>query len=147
MKQIISSIGITLAISTGFAFGVKNIFDFWPAFVLITTLQVFGFFVWNTYQLHQNTKQQLIDQKEIEELENLQYATVECPCGNYNSIEQIFISGDNIFDCPSCKSRFKVDVDLVPMLVTDIISAASIYERLQQEAIKNDESIANETEL
>jgi len=138
MKQIIVSMLLILLISFGISFGFSEIFQFWQVFVLACTFQLIGSYLWNSYHMYKFARAEMLNEKELLDNQMKQYAEVVCPCQKYKSNELIYINGENIFECPICKNKFKVNVDLTSILITDAISTEIIFDQLLNQAKQAD---------
>ena len=132
MFTILKSLGITLAVSAGFAFALKQFIGFWECFVLITVLQfLFFFFIKNKHiQQTSDTIQDLTE--DLEMLIEKQQVVVECPCGKNNVPVVLFFGEEVIVDCDKCNNKFKVIPEIQTQLVTEPVNMEIVYNNLKQ---------------
>jgi len=134
VKSIFVAIFVLLLLSAGIAYGLKELLTFWSGFCLAVVTQFILIYLWLTHQYFKLERLNRNNSEEIEKILEQQTALVECPCGKYTAKEVLFVTGDNIFDCPECKNQFRVNIDLTPVLITNPISAERIFSELQAQA-------------
>lgn len=120
LLKIIYSIGITVTISTLFAFIFKN--NFWYIFTLATLIQIVGFIIFN--QIYANNLAQKIEAIKIDQLKeaNRNLVEITCPCDdNAKQIVDFRFDVKNIFKCEKCGKNFTALVDFKTVLTTDPI--------------------------
>jgi hypothetical protein len=115
------SIIITLIISAGFAYGLRNIFGLWETLILAFIIQFIVAFVYSSFKI--NKIQQLTGEfeQEIQQLLSLSEVNIACPCGNYKYDTNIFINLEETYVCENCNNEFRIDISLTPTLLTQPI--------------------------
>jgi hypothetical protein len=132
MLGILRSLLITLTVSGGFAFALKQFFGFWECFVLFTVVQFLFFFFIKNNQIHETTDfiQELTDN--LDALLERQQVTVACPCGKNNIPTVLFLDEEVVLECDKCSNKFKVVVDVQTQLVTEPVNMEVVYNNLKQ---------------
>jgi hypothetical protein len=132
MIGIIRSLLITLAVSGGFAFALKQFFGFWECFVLFTVVQFLFFFFTKNNQIQETTDiiQDLADN--LDALIEKQQVNVACPCGKNTIPTVLFLDEEVILECDKCGNKFKVVVDIQTQLVTEPVNMEVVYNNLKQ---------------
>ena len=117
----IRSLLITSIISVLIGFALRNVFGFWEALSLAFAAQFVLSFAFSSFRI--NRVQNLTEEfeNELQQFLDLSEISVPCPCGNYTHTDNIFVNLENMYTCEKCKNDFKLVVNIVPTLVTDII--------------------------
>jgi len=118
---IFRSILITGIVSALFGFALRNVFGFWEAAALAFVLQFIAAFVVSSLKINKITNLTNEFEAELQQLLDLSEATIVCPCNNNTFTENIFINIDNSYTCEKCNNTYRVDVNLIPTLITDIV--------------------------
>ena len=119
--NILRSILITSIVSALFGFALHNVFGFWEAAALAFVLQFIAAFVVSSLKINKITNLTNEFEAELQQLLDLSEATIVCPCNNNTFTENIFINTDNSYTCEKCNNTYRVDVNLIPTLITDIV--------------------------
>jgi|GEM_PF-2158686 len=131
---ILKSLFITAALSTLFAYGLRNIIGFWEMFSLSYAIQIILAFSLSSKKI--SKEQQLTDmyQAEVDELLDMSLVNIECPCGKNKFEASLFASIENVFDCSVCGNKFKADITITPTLLTEPVNSINktFDELLQQ---------------
>jgi len=115
---ILRSLVITLFISAGFAYALRNLIGFWETLILAFLVQFIIAFVYSSFKI--NKVEQITGEfeQEMEQLLALSEVTVACPCGNYTYNTNIFLNLQETYTCEKCNNEFRVDISLTPTLLT-----------------------------
>ena len=116
---ILRSILITSIVSALFGFALRNLFGFWEAATLAFVLQFITAFAVSSFKLKKINNLTMEFEAELQQLLDLNEATIECPCTNNTFTENIFINMDNSYTCEKCNNTYRIDVNLVPTLLTE----------------------------
>tara|TARA_R110002033_G_scaffold5049_1_gene22670 strand:- start:2006 stop:2461 length:456 start_codon:yes stop_codon:yes gene_type:complete len=116
---ILRSILITSIVSALFGFALRNLFGFWEAATLAFVLQFITAFAVSSFKLKKINNLTMEFEAELQQLLDLNEATIECPCTNNTFTENIFINTDNSYTCEKCNNTYRIDVNLVPTLLTE----------------------------
>lgn len=130
--SIVRSLLITLAVSGGFAFSLKQFFGFWECFVLATVVQFLFFFFTKNNQIQGASE---LIQELTENLDTLidrQQVNIPCPCGKNAIPTVLFLDEEVILECDKCSNKFKVSVDIQTQLVTEPVNMEVVYNNLKQ---------------
>jgi len=119
---ILRSILITSIVSALFGFALRNVFGFWEATALAFVVQFIAAFVVSSFKLNKITNLTAEFEAELQQLLDLNEATIVCPCNNNTFMENIFINMDNSYTCEKCNNTYRVDVNLVPTLLTEPVN-------------------------
>jgi hypothetical protein len=131
MLPLLRSLLITLLISLGFAFSLRNVFGLWETFTLVTALQYILSFIVKTYEDRAGQVAQLT--QTLDEILSRQEVIVECPCGKNEIPVTIFIDEENIVKCDACKNKFKVITEISTRLVTEPLVLESMFNTLNEQ--------------
>lgn len=133
MFAIARSLIVTLAISLGLSFCLKQFFGFWECFVFITIAQFFiSFFIKSRgIQKDNIIIQELTDS--IDGLLERQQCIVQCPCGKNTVSVVVFFDEETIVECDKCKNTFKVISDIQTQLITEPVNMENIYNKLKEQ--------------
>tara|TARA_R110002051_G_scaffold93821_1_gene163585 strand:- start:1818 stop:2273 length:456 start_codon:yes stop_codon:yes gene_type:complete len=116
---ILRSILITCIVSALFGFALRNVFGFWEAATLAFVLQFIAAFTVSSFKLNKVNNLTMEFEAELQQLLDLNEVIIECPCTNNNFTENIFINMDNSYTCEKCNNTYRIDVNLVPTLLTE----------------------------
>ena len=141
----IRSILITSIISVLIGFALRNVFGFWEALSLAFAAQFVLSFVFSSFKI--NRVQALTGEfeNELEQFLHLSEISVPCPCGNYTYTDNIFLNLENMYTCEKCKNEFKLVIDVIPTLVTDIVDVDKTVVNLTKQ-VKDVEMTSQYTE-
>jgi hypothetical protein len=131
MLPLLRSLLITLLISLGFAFSLRNVFGLWETFTLVTALQYILSFIVKTYEERAGQVAQLT--QTLDEILSRQEVIVECPCGKNEIPVTIFIDEETIVKCDACKNKFKVVTEISTRLVTEPLVLESMFNTLNEQ--------------
>ena len=116
---ILRSILITSIVSVLFGLALRNLFGFWEAATLAFVLQFIIAFTVSSFKLNKVSSLTMEFETELQQLLDLNEATITCPCNNNTFTENIFINMDNSYTCEKCNNTYRIDVNLVPTLLTE----------------------------
>jgi hypothetical protein len=92
---ILRSFLITVLVSLAIGFGLRNIFGFWEIAVLAFVCQFLIAFTVSSLKINKVDNLTAEFEGELQQLLELNEATIVCPCNNYTFRENIFINMDN----------------------------------------------------
>jgi len=122
MISIFFSVILTSIISLFFGFGLSNIIGFWNAFSIAFGSQVIIALVYKSFRIDADKKDNEAIEEQFNDILSLCSTRFECPCTRYTFTEELFINADNEFKCPVCGSNVKVNVNISPILQTDVLA-------------------------
>ena len=125
---------ITILVSLGIGFVLKDILGFWEGVVGSVIIQFLGFYYLTSIQT-KNNKQQEPDI--VEEIINLQTVPISCPCGKHTFTAPVFYSADNSFLCEKCGSKFKVELSYETVLLTEPLNIENIFNQLKERELSD----------
>jgi len=131
---ILRSILITCIVSILFGFSLRNVFGFFEATALAFVLQFITAFIVSSFKINKVNSITAEFENELQQLLNLNEATIVCPCNNYTFQENIFINMNNTYTCEKCNNTYRVDVNLVPTLLTETIDVNKTFSDLAKQA-------------
>lgn len=131
MLPLLRSLLITLLISLGIAFSLRNVFGLWETFTLVTALQYILSFIIKTYEERAGQVAQLT--QTLDEILSRQEVTVECPCGKSEIPVTIFIDEENIVKCDACKNKFRVVTEISTRLITEPLVLENMFNALNEQ--------------
>ena len=142
---ILRSLFITILVSLAIGFGLRNIFGFWETAVLVFVCQFLIAFIISSLKINRIDNLTAEFEGELQQLLNLNEATIVCPCNNYTFQENIFINMDNTYTCEKCNNTYRIDINLVPTLLTETIDVNQTFSDLAKQAEdKEDVKITSE---
>jgi hypothetical protein len=112
------SIIITVLVSLGVAFGLRNLLGFWETFALAVVFQFLAAFLYNSSKISRVKELTNEFQNELDQLLSLSEAKIACPCGNYTYTTNLFLNVDETFKCEKCGNEFRIDFSATPTLLT-----------------------------
>ena len=115
---LLRSLLITLLVSLGFGFGLKNIFGFWETFILAFVTQFIVSFLYNSSKINKVDLLTNEFQQELDQLLSLSETKIMCPCGGYTYTTNLFPNIEEVFKCEKCGNDFRVDISVTPTLLT-----------------------------
>ena len=130
---ILRSILITSIVSALFGFALRNVFGFLEAATLAFVLQFIAAFVVSSFRFNRVNNLTAEFETELQQLLDLNEATIICPCNNNTFSENIFINMDNKYTCEKCNNTYRIDVNLVPTLLTEPIDVDKTFIDLTKE--------------
>ena len=130
MLPLLRSLLITLLISFGFAFSLRNVFGLWETFTLVTALQYILTYIVKSYEERAGQVTQLT--QTLDELLSRQEVTVECPCGKSEIPVTIFVDEETIVKCDVCNNRFRVVTEISTRLITEPVVLESMFDKLNE---------------
>ena len=122
MISIFFSVILTSIISLFFGCGRSNIIGFWNAFSIAFGSQVIIALVYKSFRIDADKKDNAAVEEQFNEILSLCSASFECPCTRYTFTEELFMNADNVFKCPTCGSNVKVNINVSPILQTDVLA-------------------------
>jgi hypothetical protein len=131
MLLLLRSLLITILISLGFAFSLRNVFGLWETFTLVTALQYILSFIIKTYEERAGQVAQLT--QTLDEILSRQEVTVECPCGKSEMPVTIFIDEETIVKCDACKNKFRVVTEISTRLITEPLVLENMFNALNEQ--------------
>lgn len=129
LRLLTFSLGITLLVSLGIGFVLKDILGFWQGVVGSIIAQFLGFYIYSLKNTDSN-KPDLSD-----EIINLQTIPISCPCGKHTFPAPVFYNTDNSFLCEKCGSRFKVELNHETVLLTEPLNIANVFTQLKEKEL------------
>ena len=115
------SIIITILVSLGIAFGLRNLLGFWETFALAIVFQFLAAFLYNSSKISKVKELTNDFQNELDQLLSLSEAKIACPCGNYTYTTNLFLNIEETFKCEKCGNEFRIDFSATPTLLTQPI--------------------------
>jgi hypothetical protein len=131
---ILRSFLITVLVSLAIGFGLRNIFGFWEIAVLAFVCQFLIAFTVSSLKINKVDNLTAEFEGELQQLLELNEATIVCPCNNYTFRENVFINMDNTYTCEKCSNTYRVDVNLVPTLLTETVDVNRAFPDLSDKA-------------
>tara|TARA_R100000742_G_C4265248_1_gene83252 strand:+ start:186 stop:647 length:462 start_codon:yes stop_codon:yes gene_type:complete len=132
------SIIISIVVSLGFGFGLKNIIGFWEAFSLALVMQFVIAFIYNSTKISKVQELTNDFQNELDQLLGLSEAKIACPCGNYTYTTNLFLNVEETYKCEKCGNEFRIDFSATPTLLTQPVYTQS---EIDLKDGKNDEEV------
>ena len=126
---IFRSILITSIVSVLFGFALRNVFGFFEATALAFVLQFITAFIVSSLKINKIENLTAEFEGELQQLLDLNEATIVCPCNNYTFQENIFVNMDNTYTCEKCNNTYRIDINLVPTLMTETINGEKSWQR------------------
>ena len=127
------SLGITLLISCGVGFVLKDVIGFWQGVVGSIIAQFLGFY----FISFKNTPPVTNEPDLSEEIINLQTIPISCPCGKHTFTAPVFYNTDNSFLCEKCGSRFKVELNYDTVLLTEPLNIENVFNQLKEKELSD----------
>lgn len=128
IKNIVTSLLITFLVSLFTAGLAGYVFDlhYMKTFVLVSAIQIIGFYIWNT--ILQTILRIRIEQEQTKQAEYFTRQGVDANCAHCNVINFIPVSMDqeNEFNCMSCNKENAVYIDITVAQKTDIIDKQNL---------------------
>ena len=132
-KVIGFSLGITILISLGLGFVLKDIIGFWEGFVVGIIAQFLGF-----YLLSLRNKNNIVEEPDLsDEIINLQTIPITCPCGKHTFTAPVFYNTENMFTCEKCGSKFKVELNYDTVLLTEPLNIENVFNQLKERELSD----------
>tara|TARA_R100000664_G_scaffold24123_1_gene33821 strand:+ start:5515 stop:5961 length:447 start_codon:yes stop_codon:yes gene_type:complete len=130
---ILRSLVITLIVSVALGFGLRNIIGFWETVVLAFVCQFLVSFIVSSFKINKVDTLTGEFENEIQQLLDLSEAAIVCPCNNYTFQENIFVNMENTYTCEKCNNTYRVDINLVPTLLTETVDVNKAFSELTKE--------------
>jgi uncharacterized protein YbaR (Trm112 family) len=137
---IFRSILITSIVSVLFGFALRNVFGFFEATALAFVLQFITAFIVSSLKINKIENLTAEFEGELQQLLDLNEATIVCPCNNYTFQENIFVNMDNTYTCEKCNNTYRIDINLVPTLMTETINVNQTFSDLAKQ-VENKEAV------
>tara|TARA_R100001163_G_C4973460_1_gene132461 strand:- start:31 stop:486 length:456 start_codon:yes stop_codon:yes gene_type:complete len=137
---IFRSILITSIVSVLFGFALRNVFGFFEATALAFVLQFITAFIVSSLKINKIENLTAEFEGELQQLLDLNEATIVCPCNNYTFQENIFVNMDNTYTCEKCNNTYRIDINLVPTLMTETINVNQTFSDLAKQ-VEDKESV------
>lgn len=130
MKTLVVSLGITILISIGLGFVLKDFIGFWQGVVGAFIAQ-FLIFYFMSFKGKEEIEEATTS---IAELVELQTMPINCPCGKNVITAPIFFNTDNQFTCEKCGSAFRVEPSFDVVLLTEPVNIENIFNKLKEQS-------------
>tara|TARA_A100001515_G_scaffold142640_1_gene141932 strand:+ start:10643 stop:11092 length:450 start_codon:yes stop_codon:yes gene_type:complete len=140
---LLRSIIITLLVSLGFSFGLKNLIGFWETFALTFVIQFVVAFVYRSSKINQVQTLTNDFEQELDQLLSLSEAKIPCPCGNYIHTTNLFYNLEETYICEQCNNEFRIEFSVTPTLLTQPLYTEQNVE-LKKEDKQEDIKITSE---
>lgn len=127
-RLLIFTLGITLLVSLGVGFVLKDILGFWQGVVGTIIVQFLGSYFLSLRSNNTNNNKPDLS----EEIINLQTIPITCPCSKHTFTAPVFYNTDNVFFCEKCGSRFKVELNYDTILLTEPTNMENIFNQLKE---------------
>ena len=133
---LLRSVVITILVSLGFAFGLKNLLGFWETFSLAIVIQFIVGFIYNSKKINKVQVLTTDFQNELEQLLSLSEAKIPCPCGNYTYTTNLFYNIDETYVCEECGNEFRIEFSATPTLLTQPVYTEQDFNNLKEEKVE-----------
>lgn len=133
---LLRSVVITILVSLGFAFGLKNLIGFWETFSLAIVIQFIVGFIYNSKKINKVQVLTTDFQNELEQLLSLSEAKIPCPCGNYTYTTNLFYNIDETYVCEECGNEFRIEFSATPTLLTQPVYTEQDFNNLKEEKVE-----------
>lgn len=129
IKNICLSLFLTILISSGIGFVFQNIIGFWQG---VTAAIIIHFLIFYLFNPEKKSQEYIESEKTaFNELLLTQTTPVSCPCGQSTISVPILLNSENIFTCEKCLSKFRVNVTLDSVLLTEPFNIANTFSGLK----------------
>ena len=119
LKKLLISLSITALISVGLGYALAPLLGTWlNAFIFSFILQVVGNFYYSDYKIRQIGRETEALYNERLDILSRNLVKFECPCGNNQFEEIIYVGQDNTFTCDKCDQTIRADINIVPVIIT-----------------------------
>jgi hypothetical protein len=129
-KKISLSLLITATISCAVGFILNKYIGFWEGAVSATLIQFILFYLRPKPENEEVSIYIANLEERVSLMESSCAMSVSCPCGSNTFMAAIFPALDNTFMCEKCNSRFRAEVSVDPVLITEPINLSHAYEVL-----------------
>ena len=131
MLPLLRSLLITLLISLGIAFSLRNVFGLWETFTLVTAL----FMQCAAYSVAFEERTGIVAQltQTLDEFLSRQEVTVQCPCGKNEVQVTIFVDEETIVKCDACNNKFRVVTEISTRLITEPLVLENMFNALNEQ--------------
>jgi|TARA_R100000482_G_scaffold111703_1_gene54106 hypothetical protein len=133
---LLRSVVITILVSLGFAFGLKNLLGFWETFSLAIVIQFIVGFIYNSKKINKVQVLTTDFQNELEQLLSLSEAKIPCPCGNYTYTTNLFYNIEETYVCEECGNEFRIEFSATPTLLTQPVYTEQDFNNLKEEKVE-----------
>lgn len=133
---LLRSVVITILVSLGFAFGLKNLLGFWETFSLAIVIQFIVGFIYNSKKINKVQVLTTDFQNELEQLLSLSEAKIPCPCGNYIYTTNLFYNIEETYVCEECGNEFRIEFSATPTLLTQPVYTEQDFNNLKEEKVE-----------
>lgn len=133
---LLRSVVITILVSLGFAFGLKNLLGFWETFSLAIVIQFIVGFIYNSKKINRVQVLTTDFQNELEQLLSLSEAKISCPCGNYTYATNLFYNIEETYVCEECNNEFRIEFSATPTLLTQPVYTEQDFNNLKEEKVE-----------
>jgi Zn finger protein HypA/HybF involved in hydrogenase expression len=136
LRLLTFSLGITLLISSGIGFVLKDVIGFWQGFVGAVIAQFLGFYFLSLKKNESKEQETNLS----EEIINLQTIPISCPCGKNTFTGPVFYNTENSFLCEKCGSQFKVELNYETVLLTEPLNIANVFNQLKEKELSDNKA-------
>jgi hypothetical protein len=130
IKRVTLSLILTVIISAGIGFVLKNFVGFWQGFTAAIIIHFLAFYIFNPEK-----KDRIVVESEqlaFNDLLQTQTVNINCPCGQSPISAPILLNTENIFSCKKCLSKYRVDITFESILLTEPFNIANAFDALKQ---------------
>ena len=140
MINILKSISILSAVAAVAGFAFTNIIGFWQAFAVAVVLQIIIGSIVESFKLQKFEVEELY--ANTESILSKSDVEVECPCGKSKQSIYLFVNDPFItLECPECKNKFRVVLNVSTQLVTEPVNLDQMYGALKEKQFNENSKI------
>lgn len=120
---------VTILVSLGIGYALSDFISMWKGTIAGFIAQFIIRYVVDTVK----KKEPTIEIEEImQDVIDIQTAPITCPCGKNTFFAPIFLNKENMFQCDKCGSKFRAEINIDTILLTEPVNLQNAFDHLKR---------------
>ena len=123
---------ITILVGLGIGYMLSDFISLWKGVTGGIIIQFIIHYIINTIK----TKSHTVNNADaIQDIIDAQTVPITCPCGKNTFFAPVFHNKDNNFQCEKCGSRFRAEVAIDTILLTEPVNLQNAFDHLKRKEL------------
>jgi uncharacterized Zn-finger protein len=123
---------VTILVSLGIGYALSDFISMWKGAIAGLIVQFIIRYVVDTIKKKEPPS-------EIEEIMqdviDIQTTPITCPCGKNTFYAPIFLNKENMFQCDKCGSKFRAEINIDTILLTEPVNLQNAFDHLKRKEL------------